>query len=61
VFDRFYRGRDAQATSDGSLGSGLGLAIVRTIANQHQAAVTLGVPPDGKGLSVSVVFPPARA
>ena len=61
VFDRFYRGRDAQATTDGSLGSGLGLAIVRTIANQHQAAVTLGVPPDGKGLSVSVVFPPARA
>ncbi len=61
VFDRFYRGCDAQATADGSLGSGLGLAIVRTIANQHQAAITLGVPQGGKGLQVSVAFPPAQA
>jgi signal transduction histidine kinase len=59
VFDRFYRGRDAQATADGSLGSGLGLAIVKTIADRHQAQVTLGVPQDGKGLYVSIAFPPA--
>lgn len=44
VFDRFYRGRNAEVG-----GSGLGLAIVRQIAQMHGATVTLsaGTPPAG--------------
>jgi two-component system OmpR family sensor kinase/two-component system sensor histidine kinase QseC len=50
VFDRFYR-RDPGADT----GSGLGLAIVRSIADRHGAAVTLGESPLG-GLRVTVRF-----
>ena len=56
VFDRFYRGTQADAT-----GSGLGLAIVREIAQRHGATVTLGDGadgPQGPGLEVTVRFPP---
>lgn len=54
VFDRFYR----CAQSPAATGSGLGLAIVRAVAQQHEAAVTLGDAPGG-GLLVTVVFQPA--
>jgi two-component system, OmpR family, sensor kinase len=53
VFDRFYR--RAGTTPPGS---GLGLAIVRAIAQAHGASVVLDDGPEGKGLSVTVQFPP---
>jgi two-component system OmpR family sensor kinase len=53
VFDRFYRRAGAAAP-----GSGLGLAIVRAIAAAHGATVILSDGPGGKGLAVSVEFPP---
>ncbi len=56
VFDRFYRRAGTSQT-----GSGLGLAIVRTIADAHGATVTLADGPAGKGLSVTVAFPPTAA
>jgi two-component system OmpR family sensor kinase len=54
VFDRFYRGANTRVP-----GSGLGLAIVKTIAERHQATVTLRPHPDGPGLVVCVTFPHA--
>ena len=53
VFDRFYR-RSGTAPP----GSGLGLAIVKAIADAHGAAVSLAEGPAGKGLAVTVSFPP---
>lgn len=52
VFERFYR-----VLGNKSPGSGLGLAIVKQIASLHQARIKLGIPPNGKGLQVNVVFP----
>jgi two-component system OmpR family sensor kinase len=52
VFDRFYRGADAQGQ-----GSGLGLAIASRIVERHQAKLTLHNRRDGEtvhGLSVTV-------
>jgi signal transduction histidine kinase len=57
VFDRFYRGKDAQRLAHEPHGSGLGLAIVRAIAERHGAAVSLHTPPGGCGLEVRVAFP----
>ena len=54
VFDRFYRSAGTQPP-----GSGLGLAIVKAIAEAHRAAIELGDGPDGQGLRLSVIFPPA--
>ena len=54
VFDRFYR---RPGTSPP--GSGLGMAIVKAIADTHGAVVRLDSGPDGRGLAVSVSFPPA--
>jgi two-component system OmpR family sensor kinase len=54
VFDRFHRVPGTTAP-----GSGLGLAIVRSIAEAHEAAVTLE-DADGHGLRVSVAFPAGR-
>ncbi|MEO6918558.1 MAG: ATP-binding protein [Collimonas sp.] len=51
VFDRFYRREVAQES-----GSGLGLAIVKNVAIQHGARVSLHDGPQGKGLSVRLVF-----
>ncbi|AIY42134.1 Sensory histidine kinase QseC [Collimonas arenae] len=51
VFDRFYRREVAQES-----GSGLGLAIVKNVAAQHGARVSLHDGPQGKGLSVRLVF-----
>lgn len=53
VLDRFYR---RPGTSPP--GSGLGMAIVKAIADSHHAILKLDAGPDGKGLAVSVLFPP---
>jgi two-component system OmpR family sensor kinase len=52
VFDRFYRRPGSTPP-----GSGLGLAIVKSIADAHQAIVTLDSGPAGVGLAVTVSFP----
>ncbi|RYF42485.1 MAG: hypothetical protein EOO25_06545 [Comamonadaceae bacterium] len=62
VFDRFYRASWTGAEAAGSgqgIGSGLGLAIVKAVADRHNADIVLGDPPVGRGLRVSVRFPPA--
>lgn len=51
VFDRFYR-----LPSNNVDGCGIGLSIVRTVAQVHQAKVTLGESPLG-GLRAVVTFP----
>jgi two-component system OmpR family sensor kinase len=53
VFDRFYR-----REGTGQSGSGLGLFIARTIADQHEARITLGRTGE-RGLTVNVSFKPA--
>ncbi len=53
VFDRFYRGRNAEAG-----GSGLGLAIVRQVADMHGASVALSASETG-GLRALANFPAA--
>lgn len=54
VLERFHRGSNQNES-----GSGLGLSIVKRIADQHDAVVSLGAGPDGKGLRVQVRFPSA--
>ena len=56
VFDRFYRGPDAQQLAREPGGSGLGLAIVRGIAERHHAVVSLHTPQSGQGLEVRISF-----
>lgn len=53
VFERFVRLAGAQTP-----GSGLGLSIVARIAECHHARIALDAGLDGKGLSVTVDFPP---
>jgi two-component system sensor histidine kinase TctE len=52
VFERFHRVKGTPGE-----GSGLGLAIVREIAHRHGAAVSIGVPPLGRGTSVRIELP----
>ena len=51
VLDRFYR---RPGTSPP--GSGLGMAIVKAISDAHGATLELAAGPEGRGLSVSVIF-----
>jgi signal transduction histidine kinase len=53
IFDRFYRGGDARARSDGA---GLGLSIARWIADAHGAIIDVASTP-GAGTQVSIRFP----
>ncbi|RRS02814.1 two-component sensor histidine kinase [Aquabacterium soli] len=66
VFDRFYRGADAQQIAADAGGSGLGLSIVKAVAERHSATVSLHVPEAHQGLVVRVLFcqpasPPASS
>jgi two-component system, OmpR family, sensor kinase len=54
VLDRFYRVAGSEVS-----GSGLGLAIVKTVADAHQASVTLDESDALGGLRLTVQFPPA--
>lgn len=54
VFDRFYR-----VPGTAQDGSGLGLSIVKTIADRHRAAISLGSAALG-GLAVTLSFPACR-
>jgi two-component system sensor histidine kinase BaeS len=54
VFDRFYRG--TQANEPRATGSGLGLSIVRSIVEMHDGRVAITSTP-GVGTQVSVVLP----
>ena len=51
VFDRYYRLADQSVN-----GTGLGLAICRTVADIHQATISLAAGPDGRGLKVTCDF-----
>ena len=55
VLERFVR------LGDAAQGSGLGLAIVREIADRHEADLRLSDGPGGRGLRVTVSFPPGRS
>jgi signal transduction histidine kinase len=55
VFERFFRGDEAQRRSQGA---GLGLSIARWIAHEHGAEISLASQP-GKGTRAAVTFPPA--
>lgn len=52
---RFYRVVGTQAQ-----GSGLGLSIVARVAELHGAGLRLGTGQGGRGLAVTLVFPPRR-
>jgi two-component system sensor histidine kinase TctE len=56
VFRPFYRSTSSLETNQG--GTGLGLTIVRDIASLHHAAITLSEGNEGRGLKVSIAFPP---
>lgn len=58
VFLPFYRSVATMADNQG--GTGLGLAIVRDIAVLHGAAIALDHGAGGKGLKISIAFPPPR-
>ncbi len=58
VFQRFWRGDEAEARREGR--SGLGLAIVRQIAESHGGEVRLSSAP-GQGATFTMWFPKVRA
>lgn len=58
VFRPFYRSSALLETNQD--GTGLGLAIVRDVASVHGASIELTQGSGGRGLKVSVAFPPAR-
>jgi two-component system sensor histidine kinase TctE len=56
VFRPFYRSTASLETNQD--GTGLGLTIVRDIASLHRAGITLSEGNAGRGLKVSIAFPP---
>jgi len=55
LFDRFWRGNGG---GEGGSGNGLGLAIVQRVAQLHRAEVAVGDRLEGRGLGVTLRFPP---
>jgi signal transduction histidine kinase len=60
VFARFYRAGTVVADASSTPGSGLGLAIARAVAERHGGSIALDDAPSGRGLQVTVSFPPPR-
>lgn len=58
VFERFYRVDPSHSKETG--GTGLGLSIVKHAAQYHHASLTLESE-EGRGTTVTVVFPPSSA
>lgn len=56
VFGRFFR-----RAGSGAGGTGLGLAIVQTIVKNHNGNIDLSDSPSGRGLQITVRFPPAAS
>lgn len=54
IFDRFHR-----VSGNGGRGSGIGLSLVKSIAQGHKARIQTGEGPEGRGLTITVLFPPA--
>lgn len=57
IFEKFYRGKDAE--SMGIRGSGLGLALVKTVAEKHRGKVWVESHP-GKGSTFFLAIPKAQ-
>ncbi|VVN80293.1 hypothetical protein PS834_01030 [Pseudomonas fluorescens] len=53
IFDRFQR-----VSGTGGRGSGIGLSLVKSIAKGHDARIQTGEGLDGKGVVITVYFPP---
>ena len=58
VFRPFYRSATSLETNQD--GTGLGLAIVRDVASVHRASIMLSPAGNGRGLKVTVTFPPQK-
>jgi two-component system sensor histidine kinase CiaH len=56
IFDRFYRANSSRTKSIDNDGHGLGLSIAKTIADIHEAVITVSSLV-GKGTKVEVYFP----
>jgi signal transduction histidine kinase len=56
IFDRFFRGDQARAESDGRAASGLGLAIAKSIVEAHQGTIAAASEP-GRGTTFFVTLP----
>lgn len=59
VLERFYRSAGQEGAA--STGAGLGLTIVQHITRLHRARLVLTEGLDGRGLGVTVAFPPAES
>lgn len=57
IFEKFYRGKDAETL--GIRGSGLGLALVKTVAEKHRGKVWVESQP-GKGSTFFLAIPKAQ-
>ncbi len=57
IFEKFYRGKEAEAL--GIRGSGLGLALVKTVAEKHRGRVWVESEP-GKGSTFFLAIPKAQ-
>lgn len=56
IFDRFYRANSARNKTSENDGHGLGLSIAKTIADVHNASITVSSQIN-KGTTVKIIFP----